>query len=217
MVDLYAGRHVAPEDWVPVDRRWLGLDKRSLLPAVVVAVIGLLLATVLPLIDRAVPLDDPIKAGERLDLGGGLVITPPVGWELEQGVRLGASTTVPTSPRTANAAVSNDGVTVNVDIAPFTGDPAALLDQLDENRSRSSLLPEFSITGGRSTIAAGSGLTGLAETYTSASAEGAITAFTLPAEGLGLTVSAQAPLGQIAAYQDQIAAMTRSLTREETK
>ncbi|WP_405099315.1 hypothetical protein [Micromonospora sp. NBC_01412] len=107
MVDTCGGRNA--EGWVPVERRWLGLDRRSLTPTIMVAAIAVLLTFVVPLIDRAVPQDDPIRAGERLDLGGGIVVTPPAGWELESGIRVGDKTTVPVTAGTADAAFSGDG------------------------------------------------------------------------------------------------------------
>ena len=39
--------------YVPVERRWLGLDRRSLPAAIVVAVVGILFGGILPLLNQA--------------------------------------------------------------------------------------------------------------------------------------------------------------------
>ncbi|MER7416061.1 hypothetical protein ABT346_04615 [Micromonospora peucetia] len=214
MGNSYGGRHVASDTWVPVDRRWIGLDRRSLPPAIAVAVIGIVLAVVLPLVNQAVPDNDEIRPGDRLDLGG-VVVTPPVGWLLEQGVRVGADSTVPVTPGSADAVVAAAGVSVVFHQAPFTGTTAALLDQINSNESRSTGRPEFAVTGGRATVTAGSGLTGLAENHTSASGEGVIAVFTFPSLGTGMTVEVDAAPGQLAARQAEITAMLRSVTVQE--
>ena len=94
MVSTPGGRHVA-HAWVPVERRWFGLDRRSLLPALVVFVIAIVLRSVIPWIDQAVPGHDVVRAGDRLNLDRGLTVTPPVGWELVDGLLVGASTVQP--------------------------------------------------------------------------------------------------------------------------
>jgi len=201
--------------WVPVEHRWLGLDRRSFGPAIVVAVIGLLLAGVLPLINQAVPGDDEIKAGDRLNLGAGITMAAPAGWQLEQGVRVGATTTVPVTPGTGDAVLVRDGVSVTVHLAPFGGDAGALLDQVDENESRSSARPDFSAGGQRSTVTAVGGIVGLTEKYTGASTEGAVAAYTFAPDGIGMTISASAPTGQFARHAAEVTAIQRSVMREE--
>jgi hypothetical protein len=54
-----------------------------------VLAIGILLGGILPLVDKAVSWDNPIVAGDRLDLGGGITVTPPIGWQLESGFLVG--------------------------------------------------------------------------------------------------------------------------------
>ncbi|WFR73059.1 hypothetical protein P9209_04365 [Prescottella defluvii] len=40
---------------MPVDRRWLGLDRRTIAPALVVLALALLMGTVLPWINESTP------------------------------------------------------------------------------------------------------------------------------------------------------------------
>ncbi|MBB2940688.1 hypothetical protein FB565_000392 [Actinoplanes lutulentus] len=205
MVHTYGGRHA--EGWVPVEQRWLGLDKRTLTPAIVVAVIAILLTFVVPLIDDALPQDDAIQAGQRLDLGGGIAVTPPTGWELESGIRVGETTTVPVTPGTADASFSGDGVSISIHVASFTGDTTALLDQVET--------VDNTVSGRRATVAAQGGIAGLAENYTGVGTAGLVAAYTFPQTGTGMTITVTAPAGQLAAHQKQIDAVLHSVSRQE--
>jgi hypothetical protein len=205
MVNTYGGRH--SEGWVPVEHRWLGLDRRTLTPALVVAAIAILLTFVVPLISRALPQDDPILAGQRLDLGGGIVVTPPAGWELENGIRAGETTTVPVSAGTADATFSGDGVSISIHVASFTGDATALLDQVEK--------VDNTVRGQRSTVPAQGGIAGLAEGYSGVGVEGLVAAYTFPTGNTGMTITVTAPAGQLAAHAGQVDAVLRSVSRQE--
>lgn len=67
----------------------LGLDRRSF-PYALFTVGVFLVATVLvPRVDDAIDWDDPVEAGEQLALAEGIVFTPPTGWNVESGFRVG--------------------------------------------------------------------------------------------------------------------------------
>jgi hypothetical protein len=192
-----------------VERRWAGLDRRSLLPAIVVAVIGILLGSILPLIDRAVPVDDIVRAGDRLDLSGGVTVTPPVGWQIITGVRAGATRT-----GAPDAAVADEGVAASMRLAPFTGDADALLSQVTRNEGTASNRPQFTVSGEPSTVTATGGLTGLAETYTSTSGDGILAAYAVPG-GQGLVIEINGTSGQLGAHTPAINAMLSSVAVQE--
>ena len=61
----------APEGWVPVDRRWHGLDRAAFPYAITVSVLALLLAVVVPWIDQLVPGGTPVRAGRPGGAGRG--------------------------------------------------------------------------------------------------------------------------------------------------
>ncbi|MEU8817442.1 hypothetical protein [Actinoplanes sp. NPDC048796] len=213
MSDAYDGGRLSGT-WVPVERRWWGLDRRSLPSALVVAGVGILLGGLLPLIDRVVPNDDTVRAGDRLNLGDGLTIAPPAGWQLVSGLRVGAATTIPDQGSPV-AEVADDGVVADIRTAAFAGDASALLDQVNKNLTRSSTRPQFTVTGGRASVTSIDGITGLVETYTSTAGEGLVAAYKL-ADGRGLTVEVDAAAGgQFAARADQVDAMLRSVSFKE--
>ena len=78
-----------PSDRVPADRRILGIDKRTIWPGVVLLVVFLLWSQLMPWINDQVALDNPIVAGDVINLGNGEVtFIPAVGWDLLSGTLL---------------------------------------------------------------------------------------------------------------------------------
>jgi hypothetical protein len=212
MVSSYGRRHLAGDSWIPVERRWFGLDRRSLLPGLVVFAIAILLRGIIPLIDQAVPGHDVVRAGDRLNLERGLTVAPPVGWQLTDGILVGASTVLP-GEGSPSAGVAQDGVSAQILVAPFTGDANALLDQINRNDSRSGNRPGFTVNGNRGEVTATGGIAGVVEDYTSTSADGTVAAYTFP-DGRGRAIEVTGVGSQLSAYTGQISAMLRSVSLE---
>ena len=202
----------AADTWVPVERRWLGLDRRTLLPGLLVLALALLLRSVVPLIDRAVPGHDVVRAGDRFDLGAGLSIAPPVGWQIVDGILVGARTVQP-GTGSPTAAVVRSGISAQMAVSTFAGDAGALLDQINRNDERSGERPAFTADSDRTAITATGEVTGLAESYTSTSQDGVIAAYTFP-DDRGLAVEVVGDRDQLAARSGQIDAMLRSVSLE---
>jgi hypothetical protein len=194
--------------WTPVDRRRLGLDRRTLLPGLVVLAVALLLRTVIPAVDHAVPVDDVTRAGDRINLDAGLTIAPPAGWALTDGILVGASTVEP-GAGSPSASFARGGVSARIQVARFAGDADALLNQLNRN-DRS----EFSVTGRRATVTATGGLTGVVEDHASSSGDGILAAYTLP-DGRGMAVEVDGAANQLATRAGEINTMLRSVSFQE--
>lgn len=205
---------------VPVEHRFLGLDRRTIPLAVVVLAIMAVFLWVFPAIDKAVGWDDETKAGDVLDLGLGVTVTPPVGWELVNGIRVGQAPISGVSSQEATAQFGNGGVTVSVDRSGFDGTADELLDQVNRLRDRSDSEPNrsFKVTGPRRSVTTASGLTGVSESYTSATGEGRMLAFTFPADspakGNGLIITIDGAADQYAAEAEAIDALVASLAVE---
>jgi hypothetical protein len=88
---LAANVPASPPDWVPVEHRWFGLDRRTFKPALLVLAIALVLIYGWQAVNAAIPWDNEIKAGDVLDLGSGATAVPPVGWQLESGALVGGA------------------------------------------------------------------------------------------------------------------------------
>ncbi|MFC7534792.1 hypothetical protein [Actinoplanes sp. GCM10030250] len=199
--------------WIPVERRWLGLDRRTLLPGFVVLFLAIALRGLLPLIDQAVPGNDVIKPGDRINLDGGLTVTPPVGWQLTDGILVGENTVQP-GAGSPTASVVQKGVGAQMRVAPFSGDAEALLDQVISNDSKSGQQPQFAVTGNRGSVTATGGITGAVEDYTSTSGDGILAAYTFT-DGRGLVVNVIGTGNQLAAHSAEIDAMLRSVSLQE--
>lgn len=201
--------------FVPVDRRVLGLDRRSLLPAAVVLGLALFLGWLLPVVDGAVALDDEIRPGDRLAVGDGLVVTPPVGWQLQTGVRLAPGASAASG---APARLVSDGATITILSASFSGSPDDLLERANEIEGATGTRPEFTVAGGRSTLTTSGGLAGVVEDWDGLSSEGVLAAVTAASDGeddVGVTITVDAPRGQLAGIVDEVNALIDSLGSEQ--
>lgn len=208
---------------VPVEHRWLGLDRRTIPLAAVVVGLMLVFMVVLPAVNDAVGWDDETAAGDVIDLGSGVTFVPPVGWELTEGIRVGDE------PSTGvvgdgSAAIGDGGVSVQVTKSSFDGTADELLDQVNRLRTTSNAEPNrsFKLTGPRKTVTTASGITGVSEAYTSATGEGRILAFTFDAVGAGgettptgVAITIDGDDQAYATRADELNALIDSLTFEE--
>ena len=111
---------------VPVEHRFFGLDRRTIPFAAAAAAVWLLWAIVLPQIDERVAWDDPIRAGERIQVTDDVTFAPAEGWGLLSGLR----TTDVTSSGQRSApqvALTNNGISFFVQRGAWDGTPRALL------------------------------------------------------------------------------------------
>jgi len=76
-------------DRVPADQRILGIDKRTIWPGVVLLIVWALWSQAMPWINDQIKLDNPIVAGDVINLGfGEVTFVPAVGWDLLSGTLL---------------------------------------------------------------------------------------------------------------------------------
>lgn len=176
------------EGHVPVEHRLLGLDRRTIPLALVVLAIMAVYMVVLPAIDRSVDYDDPVQAGDVIDLGNQVTFVPPEGWNLSAGIRTSDEPTGGAS-NDQTAVVADGGVVVEVRQSGFDGSADHLLDQIDRLRTTSEAEPNraFKVTGPRTTVTTESGIVGVSQAYTSATGEGRILAFTFDGGSDGKT------------------------------
>jgi hypothetical protein len=87
---------------VPVEHRFLGLDRRTFPLAGAALAVWLLWAVIVPAIDDAVPWRDTVRPGDVLQLTDGVTMVPVPGWGLQSGLR--------TTDRTRSGTTSEDVV-----------------------------------------------------------------------------------------------------------
>jgi hypothetical protein len=120
-----------PDDWVPVDERVLGFDKRTLWPGIVILAVWAIFVHVVPTINDAIEFDNPVESGDVVDLGNEeLTFVPTVGWNLEDGVLLDEQGIVPVTLGSGSALVTEEAISFDVETAFWDEDAEALLDQV---------------------------------------------------------------------------------------
>jgi hypothetical protein len=194
---------------VPVEHRFLGLDKRSFPYAFFVIAVFLVATVVIPKINDAIDWDDPVRAGDRL-VADDIVFTPTTGWNVESGERLGEGSAV---GKSGEATVTDDGVTFDVVADSFDGTPAELLDQIEKVTSATGD-ESFTIDGDPATITTPGGETGVIQTYSSVNGDGLVAAFVI--DGTGVKVTAYGPPAQMTAASDDIDDMLASIGRTDS-
>jgi hypothetical protein len=131
----------ASDDRVPADERVAGLDRRTIWPGAVLLIVWALWAHVMPWINEQIEVDNPIVAGDVVNLGfGEVTFVPAVGWQLESGVLLTEgnedAASVPSSAR-----LSSDVVSYSASSGNWDGTAEELADQMiDVNENLELLL-----------------------------------------------------------------------------
>jgi hypothetical protein len=202
-----------PDTFVPVDRRWAGFDKRTIVPSVIVLILAAVFSLVLPRINDSVSYTDQVKAGDVLDLAKGeLTFTPTVGWNLVQGVRLTSKASEAGVPSVTQVVLQD--ISFAIVTGPFTGTPAQLLDQINKVDKKLRDRPNLGSATKRSDIATADGVTGVADFYTGLESQGFNAAFIyqIAGEPVGVEVVVRGSDASLTRNVQQVAAMLRSIT-----
>lgn len=198
-----------PESWIPADQRTFGLDRRTIVPALVVLVIAALISFLPGVVDGQVDYDDPVRSGDVIELAKGVAFTPAVGWDITDGVRKGdplAGGSYPTS-----AGLSHAGVTFTMQTADFTGTPAELLDRIRDTREaygiKSPIVEDQTVA-----ITTRDGHRGVMASYDGPDIDGVIAAFV--GDGVGVQVAVVSPTTHDKQSTVDVAQMIESITIE---
>lgn len=205
---------VPPDEWVPVEHRFLGLDRRTIAPALLVLALAFICATVIPAIDSAIEADNPVRSGDELNLGKGLTMVPAQDWNIVTGLRVGDETNAPATGATLPVELSNGTVTLKVVVGPFAGTPNALLDQINQVNTELDDIDQFATTGDRVSVTTAQGETGVVETFTGSDVGGKIAAFVH--DGTGVEIVVVGLPEDMARHQDDIEAMVESIEATTT-
>lgn len=198
------------ETFVPADLRWLGLDRRTIAPAVLVLALAFVMAVILPVIDEAVSYDDKVVAGDVLAVDGDVTFVPEPGWGITSGVRLGAG---PAGGYPPKATVVDGGVTFTVRSALFDGDANALLDRIKTTTDALQGDDGIRITGDRSTVSTDSGHSGVITHLTGPLSRGVLAAFVF--DDYGVQAIAIEPADSTGAPDEAVTRMITSIRRDE--
>lgn len=198
------------DTWVPVERRWFGLDRRTIAPAIVSVLLVIVLTSVLPAIDRGIKYDRETKAGDVINLGSGVTVVPPPAWGFPDGL-------LTTEPLTSgaekvthlNAKIENGATTVTITTGPFTGSANELLDNINRVNEAYKSIDNSKATGEVGTITTSSGIAGVGQAFAGINVEGMIAAFVI--DGIGVEFVITGPPGTVVDNAETLAKMIDSL------
>jgi hypothetical protein len=205
----------APPDWVPVEHRVLGLDRRTIAPALAVLALAFIFATVIPAINAAIKPDNPVRPGDVLNLGKGLTLVPAQDWNIVKGLRVGDATNAPATGSAPPVELSNGSVSLRVLVGPFAGTPNALLDQINRLNTELDGIDQFATTGDRVSVTTAQGATGVVENFTGSAVDGKIAAFVY--DGTGVEILVVGLPEDMALHQTDIQNMVDSIESTATK
>ncbi|MFC8043309.1 hypothetical protein [Nocardia sp. NPDC057353] len=193
--------------WVPVDRRWFGMDRRTLLPALVVLALAFLQGVLLPRLDAALADDDVTAAGDVIALNGGITFPAEPGWALVDGERIGDEPSGQGYPTVA--VLARGGTRFTVQTGAFGGDANALLDQIERTDAALSGGRGLTASGDPTPITTESGATGVVTRFAAAQLDGVLAAFVF--DGTGVEIVAVGPAQPGADILTEVGAMIAGL------
>jgi hypothetical protein len=205
----------------PDARRVVGIDHRTVGPALLVLALAVLMSVVLPSIDGATSYRDQVDKGDIAQIADGLTLVPAPGWDLATGSLVGRTR----SPvgTTATTEVVDGSVELQVRTAPFDGTPSALLTRVNEITSDLERLQGSAAARSRRyAVRTRQGAVGVGEDFVGVHKQGTIVAFVFRSHGpstgsqgepsgVGVEVVASGPDGAISRRRDDIVAMIRSI------
>lgn len=184
------------------DRNVFGLDRRSVWPAVLVAVVVVLFGAVLPAVNHAVSPEETIEPGTVFDVGLGVSFTPVAGWLLNTDATTPGDVGLP-----GIIGISETGVLFSVAAEPFDGDLDEFMGIATDRRS--DAVDKLHLTSPQQSTATSQGVTGLTETYNGIGVQGSLSVFVL--DGVAVTVDADGPEGSVSRHAVEIDAMTQTI------
>jgi hypothetical protein len=196
---------------VPVEHRFLGLDRRTFPFALAALAVWALWALVVPWIDERVEWDDPIRAGDIIQVTDDVTFTPATGWGLESGLRT-TDRTASGATAAPNVVLTHDGVLFQIQPGPWDGSPAELLRQIAKITTTMSGGESLHVSGSVQPIETAAGIRGVGQSFRSPRVDGLIAAFVYGDEGLEIVVAG--PRGQLAAQAAEVRRMIASLQQE---
>jgi len=198
-------------------RRFLGVDQRTVGPALLVLGLAALMSVGLPSIDSDTAYGDQVHNGDIAEIADGITLVPASGWDLASGALVGETRSPIGSAGTTE--LVHGSVTFFVQAAPFDGTPAALLARINKiNADLHRARGRAAGTTGHYAVRTSEGAVGVAEDFVGVARQGSVVAFvfksrrqSLRSQDEGVEIVAAGPIGEISRRRDDIVAMIRSI------
>jgi hypothetical protein len=211
---------MAPSTTAVDQSRIAGIDRRTVVPALLVLALAVLMSVVLPSIDNETAYSSQIAHGDVAQLADGITLVPAAGWDLTSGALVGQVRSPVGSTATTQLVIGS--VRFTVQAAPFSGTPSALLRRINRiNDDLAQARGGATAMGRHYRVATREGVVGVAENFVGVARQGSVLAFvfrTPPAAGSqgqpmreGVEVVVSGPDGPLSRRRDEIVAMIRSI------
>src|SRR5919198_5568634 len=158
------------------ERRSLGIDRRTVGPALLVLGLAVVMSVVLPSIDSETTYRAQVHKGNIVEIADGITLVAASGWGLASGALAGEARSPIGS--TASTELVDGSVTFDVQAAPFDGTPSALLTRiikisgdLHHARGRAAGMTD------RYPVRTRQGVAGVAKDFVSVARQGSVVAF----------------------------------------
>jgi hypothetical protein len=203
-------------------RRLVGLDLKTVGPALLVLALAGVMGLLLPSIDSRTAYSHEVRRGDVVRLAAGISLVPAAKWDLASG-SIAGHTRSPIGD-TAGTELVRGSVRFFVEAAPFAGTPASLLTRIDEidahlhnQRGRAAeMTPRYAVTTRQ-------GVVGVARNFVSLARQGSVIAFifrpvlqstakTRQRIREGVEVLVSGPPDEMSSNRNDIVAMIRSIT-----
>lgn len=168
--------------WVPAEHRWLGIDRRTILPAAIVLASAAIMHWGVPWLNEQVSYTEQTVAGNTITLTGDVVFTPPPGWSIESGVVSGDG------EPTSQVVLSSGPTTVDLRTAPWSEDLQSLFAQIRASKTVTGQQSGLQFTGSAQPYSTATGERGLFGNFTSTTSTGVIGAVIVGGTGVEVTV-----------------------------
>jgi hypothetical protein len=209
-VSMTASAEQPQREWIPVEHRWFGLDRRTFRPALIALAVALVLIYGSQGLNAAIPWRNEIRAGQVLDLGGGATAVPPVGWQLEDGTLTGGAGAIATS---LDILLASGGAKIEIVGTTYAGSATAFLNQVQRSQGDSSR-----VSAGQGTLTTDAGLVGVVKSQTGPTGDGIDVAFKMALgdsqaidSAPALLVRIRTAAGQLEQYQSEVDTLLRSI------
>jgi hypothetical protein len=170
---------------VPIEHRFFGLDRRSLLPGLVVMALFVLWTVIVPSVNDLLDYSQQTNAGDVFVLKQGLTMDAQPGWGVDSGL-LTTDRSV-TQAEGEPVALSKGGVSFVVTRGPFRGDARELLGQIRKVDHAVAGDAAFHVSSDVATFHTNEGHRGVAQAYTTVAGAGVVTALVYGDTGVKIT------------------------------
>ncbi|HTU16039.1 MAG TPA: hypothetical protein VMF31_12665 [Solirubrobacterales bacterium] len=207
------GVSLTPTGRVPVEHRFLGLDKRTFLPALIVVGIFVFWAVLVPAVNKQLEYGQTTRAGDVFQLAPGLTMDAQQGWGVESGL-LVTDTTRSNAPG-GTVSLDNGGVTLEVMPGQFSGTPEELLPHIEKVTVPATEGKSVHFEGDVESFKSSQGDSGVAQGFTTLAGEGLVIAMVFG--HTGLQVVASGPEAALRGKADEIEQMIDSISYDAKK